>query len=740
MNEASIEDLADLMYDAKETKEGPQPIFFLGAGASVSGGIPLSKTIIDDIFKKYPRNRKLQKLDETSRTDYAQVIGCLSPINRNRLLKGYVDEARINVCHIYLAQLVKKGYVDYVLTVNFDNLMIRALALYNIFPAIYDMAILRDLTTSEFHTPSVIYLHGQHYGLWLLNTPEEMSRVKDRINTVFSKISNNRPWVFIGYSASDPIFKHIKAIARFDNGLYWVTHKDKDPNKNVMDFLNTENRNAYLIRGYDADTFMMKLSNQLGLEQPEILTKPFSSLKQMLGNIVDIEDEGPFKGVSDRLEIAKKQVDTAIEYFEEGNKDALRKAEQSNESYLLKKRIIKLLISSEDYPADEIKEIEDEARKFKGEEDFSKLLAVLFNNWGNALYKQAVLKEGQEAEDLYKQAIEKFERATKLKQDYYGAYYNWGLVLSKLAEFEQGHEVERLYKQAFEKFEKATGIKPDYYEAYNNWGLLLSKQAVLKEGQEAEDLYKQAIEKFERATKLKQDYYGAYYNWGLVLSKLAEFEQGHEVERLYKQAFEKFKRVIEIQPDFYKAYFALGRSLFNLAKLKGGQEAEDLYKQSIEKYTKALEIKPDLHGAYNNWGIVLYKLAELKSGPEAENLYKQAFKKFKKALQIKPDFYEVYHTMGSALISLSYLKEGADRDEVLDEAIALGKKAVELGGGSYNLACAYALKGDKHKALEFLDKALAGKEIPIEHVGTDKDWDRYRDDPDFMALMAKYAA
>ncbi len=57
-------------------------------------------------------------------------MNCIDPNARNKLLKGYIDRAQINVTHIYLAQLIKEGFADYVLTVNFDNLMLRAMALF----------------------------------------------------------------------------------------------------------------------------------------------------------------------------------------------------------------------------------------------------------------------------------------------------------------------------------------------------------------------------------------------------------------------------------------------------------------------------------------------------------------------------------------------------------------------------------------------------------------------------------
>ena len=228
MNIANIEDLAYLLRQAK--KEGlPQPIVFLGAGASKTGGVPLAHDIVKDILEIYKENPKVKALPEEAKS-YSKLMECLTPFERNKLLKSYIDNAKINVTHIYLAQFMIEGYVDYVLTVNFDNLMLRALALFNNFPATYDMAILKDLTTTNFKEKSVVYLHGQHHGLWLLNTKEEMNKVNEVIPPILNSIKDRRPWIFIGYSGEDPIFEHILKLGRFDNGLYWVTYKDNNPN------------------------------------------------------------------------------------------------------------------------------------------------------------------------------------------------------------------------------------------------------------------------------------------------------------------------------------------------------------------------------------------------------------------------------------------------------------------------------------------------------------------------------
>jgi len=195
MKTSTIEDLAYLIREAHE-QEIPQPIVFLGAGASTTGEIPLASAIVEDILDRYKKNFKVKKLVATDEDKtYPALIECLTPSERNKLIKNklikdYIESAKINVTHIYLAQLINYGYIDYVLTVNFDNLMLRALALYNEFPPTYDIAILKDLTTTTFKKKAVVYLHGQHHGLWLLNTPEEMKKVKEIIPPILHSIKD----------------------------------------------------------------------------------------------------------------------------------------------------------------------------------------------------------------------------------------------------------------------------------------------------------------------------------------------------------------------------------------------------------------------------------------------------------------------------------------------------------------------------------------------------------------------
>ena len=361
-----------------------------------------------------------------------------------------------------------------------------------------------------------------------------------------------------------------------------------------------------------------------------------------------------------------------------------------------------------------------------------------FCNWGTALSDLAKTKSGNEAEKLYHEAFEKYQWAIEYKPDFYDAYNNWGTALSGLAEIKTRSDAERLYNEAFKKYQKAIDYKSDYHQAYNNLGTALSDLAKTKSGSEAERLYNEAFKKYQKAIDYKSDYHQAYNNLGTALSDLAKTKSGSEAEKLYEEAIEKYQKAIEYKLDNHEAYNNWGNALMKLAETKSGIEAEKVYKESFKKYQKAIEYKPDFYAAYNNWGTALSGLAEIKTRSDAERLYNEAFKKYQKAIDYKSDYYQAYNNWGTALSDLAKTKSGSEAEELYDKAFENFQQAIKYGGGSYNLACLYALRNRKEEALKYLDHALSRGKVSVKLVEEDNDWDAFREDPDFKPLLSQY--
>ena len=81
---------------------------------------------------------------------------------------------------------------------------------------------------------------------------------------------------------------------------------------------------------------------------------------------------------------------------------------------------------------------------------------------------------------------------------------------------------------------------------------------------------------------------------------------------------------------------------------------------------------------------------------------------------------------------------GLHRQEKYDEAIAAFRKAIENGcredAASYNIACGYALKGDKDQAFEWLAKALESGFHLDQYLANDDDLESLHSDPRFATM------
>ena len=96
----------------------------------------------------------------------------------------------------------------------------------------------------------------------------------------------------------------------------------------------------------------------------------------------------------------------------------------------------------------------------------------------------------------YRQAIEDYTEAIRLKADLYQAYYDRGIIYGQHGQ----------YQLAIEDYNKAIGLNPDYLQAYNNRGIVYMKIGI----------YQKALEDFNEAIRLKLDYADAYNNRAFV--------------------------------------------------------------------------------------------------------------------------------------------------------------------------------------------------------------------------------
>ncbi|WP_241669702.1 hypothetical protein [Bacillus cereus] len=274
-----IEDVVSALKKAKEDNINVN--LLIGAGCSVTANIPAAQGMVDTIKKEFPGEFKRAKIK-----DYPNCMSKLTPSERRNLISRIVKDAKVNWTHIAIAQLLKHGYINRILTLNFDNLVQRACSLVNEFPAIYDMTTSSEFRTDLLFDKSVIHLHGQHTGFILCNTEEEVDAQSKVLQPIFDQLDQKSLWIVIGYSGNnDPIFKLLAKKEIFEHRLFWVGYENNPPSEMLKSDLLSDEKYAFFIKGFNSDDFFVLVSQHLGCFPPTFIRKPFTHLSDTLDTL-----------------------------------------------------------------------------------------------------------------------------------------------------------------------------------------------------------------------------------------------------------------------------------------------------------------------------------------------------------------------------------------------------------------------------------------------------------------------
>ncbi|MCR4377936.1 MAG: hypothetical protein NUV50_07575 [Rhodospirillales bacterium] len=568
----------DLIRDMRgNVRDGRSTALLIGAGCSKEAGIPLASEFVQEIKKAFPDDYE-QAEDKAS---YAHCMGALRPDDRHKLISEYIDGAKINRAHIAIAQLMKRNFVDRVLTTNFDPLVVRAGALTHLFPAVYDVAASQTFSPGMVRDRAVFYLHGQRDGFVQYHLPDQFKKLENVLGPLFSDTNAGRTWVVAGYSGeNDPVFKKLAELHDFGCRLYWVTRDKDGPAQHVKDALGGRGKAAYWIHASDADTFFYKLSAELGCMPPEFFATPFTHLKSVFSTVADVKMSGSTTDLP-WLDEAMEKINEAIEKFEapdakEGGAvgDELGLGETV---YDIKDAMTDVMAGRYDVVISNLEGRDDKAA-------FAIPLSWAYIGLGDALSDQAKQKTGAEADELFEQAYSKYTAAMNIKPNAHNALNNWGNVLNEQAQQKAGAEADKLFEQAIAKYEATLEIKPDTHEALYNWGGALSAQAKQKTGVQADELFEQAYSKYAAALNIKPDTHEALNNWGGTLLAQAQQKTGVERQGLFAEAETKCLQAEATRP---------GKGAYNLACIAALMGKEKDCQTWLEKSLQAGTL-PDL--------------------------------------------------------------------------------------------------------------------------------------------------
>jgi tetratricopeptide (TPR) repeat protein/NAD-dependent SIR2 family protein deacetylase len=633
-------------------------VLLIGAGCSVTAGIPAAAGIVAAIRKQYR-----PFYDRAREKTYPLVMAQLAAGERRDLIARYVDEAKVNWAHVCIAQLMKEGFVNRILTTNFDPLVVRACALVGHFPAVYDFAASQIFRAGDIPHDAVVYLHGQRSGFVLMNTSHEVEQHAERLKPVFDEAGQGRVWIVVGYSGeSDPVFERLAEFRRFDNRLYWVGYGDGDPPRHVSERLLVDNRDAFYVSGFDADSFFLKLAQALGCFPPDFIGKPFSYLAQLMETLSTSEDtqQGARRG-PEFMSRAKDMIREAVEQYETG---VTAETGRQAKDLLLAGRY------------DEIERMEPEEGELTPEIAASMAWARVLE--GNELADAAVMKSGTDADQKFAEAYEAYEAALRIEPDLYDALRNWAITLVDQAKTKQGQEADRLFAAAYEKYEAALALDADDADPLRNWANALADQARTKHGPKADTLFADAYEKYEAARALDPDDADTQRYWADALGDQAKTKRGAEADRLFAAAHVKYEAALALNPYDTLKLRNVAITLADQAKTKQGEEADRLFDAAYEKYKAALVVNPEDADSLRSWANALADQAKTKQESEADRIFAAAYEKHEAALALGPVDPAGLGNWAGAIVDQAKMKEGAEADSLFAAAYEKYEAALAL--------------------------------------------------------------
>ena len=170
----------------------------------------------------------------------------------------------------------------------------------------------------------------------------------------------------------------------------------------------------------------------------------------------------------------------------------------------------------------------------------------------------------------------------------------------------------------------------------------------------------------------------------------------------------------------------------NLERLFYEQKDTSFLEQAIEKYKMAVDIDERFYEAHFNWGVALMNLGSVRQDVSILN---EALAKYRKTLEIDEKAHKAYGNLSITLLMKMHLHPIVDSAV---EAKAMALKALELAPHRkdyyYLIACADARLGKKSEMLEALKIAIEHDTMFKKDAKEKKDFEKYWDDPDFIAL------
>lgn len=305
----SIKDLARFV---QRNNGYPSYSVFLGAGASVTSGIPTGGSLVkqwrEEIYKEV-----FDSNIESLKDNELEIINYLSknegiwynpqneysslferkfdlPSQRRRFVESIVDNKKPSIGYNYLINLVNEKAFNTIFTTNFDDLLNEAFYHFSdVRPHVcaHDSSIGSLSVLSD--RPKIIKLHGDYLFDDIKNTLKETESLENNTREKFIEFSKDYGLIIVGYSGQDrSIMDVLNYLVQQEeylkNGVYWCFREDDEISHEVRKILWKDKVYCVKIDGFDQ--LFAELNNELGINLKQFSEKNSLKIDKCIENFI----------------------------------------------------------------------------------------------------------------------------------------------------------------------------------------------------------------------------------------------------------------------------------------------------------------------------------------------------------------------------------------------------------------------------------------------------------------------
>ena len=719
--------LVRMLKDASGESKGTKFCFLIGAGASMSSGIPsgadLARKWIQEIeedcgkddFAKWKNKVGISEdnVGEFYPQIYEKRFGHI-PESGYDCIRHYMEGKEPSLGYLILANIMVREKHNVVITTNFDNLLEDAIRTYTKEkPFIAGHEALADYVPKRSDRPIILKVHRDLF-FHPFSDREHTGTIQKAWEDILDRFLSDYFLIVLGYGGNDESLMDYFTSLNNRKQIYWcVYNPGEEPS-------NQDSENDLSWREHLWGKLSSKAQNILSPNDILIAINGFDIFMydcyaalgyKFLDGIEEIKRPNP---MHELLEATYRRLENINAQRKEISEIKRSLSQETSASYhnVLSGTLSYLFDANQETDIDKKDKIYREGiAKYPQDAnllgDYANFLCDIRHDYDQAesYYKRALEADPKDATALGNYAV--FLKDIRHAYDQAESYYKKALeadpnhanTLGNYALFLQ--DIRHAYDQAEGYYKRALEADPNHANNLGNYALFL--QDIRHDYDQAESYYKKALEvdpksanklgnyaSFLHDIRHAYDQAEAYYTRALdadpnhanTLGNYASFL--HTIRHAYDQAEVYYKRALEADP---KDANTLGNYALFLHTIRHAYDQAEVY------YKRALEADPNHANTLGNYAVFLKNI---------RHAYDQAEVYYKRALEANP---KNANTLGNYAVFLKDIRHAYDQAE------AYYKRALEADPNHANNLGNYAhflitCRGDLKRADSLIQQAF----------------------------------